>query len=367
MLSLRLAAAIALTVALLLALGPRVAKAEKLESFEVAGWVGGAYAEDDGRFSHCSLGATYNSDITLVFLMDDAGLYLMLGKPGWRLPLGEQYQLTLRVDQSWQRQLPGLVTGEAELTIPIGDDADALRSLKQGRFLGMDARHESFGFKLEGTMKALSLLERCVERRLYAGSLNPFGGPGEGPGEGTANPFGPVAPGAPEAPLDPDDWTYRDFALTPQKLKEFLVAASGGGSARVHRPGANDAYLDFVVEGIPGTYLEFPTDMREPDATLTFRLLAEAFADDCRARVGSGTLDATLVGGLDIVRGFHACSSPDRYVAVIALSESYLDSLLTMEASREGQAVAERLGRRFFSTLAAAAGSSYEGVSLLFE
>ena len=194
MLSLRLAALMALAAALLLALGPRVAKAETIERLEIAGWVGGAYAEDDGSFSHCSLAATYNSDITLVFMMDDAGLYLMLGKPGWQLPVGERYQLTLSVDSSWRQQVTGLVTGDAVLAIPLGQDPEALRRLKRGHLLDVDARHENFGFRLEGTMKALSLLERCVERRLYAGSLNPFGGPGERSDQGPSNPFGPRQP-----------------------------------------------------------------------------------------------------------------------------------------------------------------------------
>ncbi|WP_421707211.1 hypothetical protein [Algihabitans sp.] len=48
MLSLRLAVAMALTAALLLALGPRVAKADRLESLEIAGWVTAAHSSFEG-------------------------------------------------------------------------------------------------------------------------------------------------------------------------------------------------------------------------------------------------------------------------------------------------------------------------------
>lgn len=89
MLSLRLVALMALSAALLLVLGPRLAQAEQIECFEIVGWFGGVIADDDGRFSHCRLSAEYYSDITLGFMMSEAGLFLVLGKPVLQLPVGD--------------------------------------------------------------------------------------------------------------------------------------------------------------------------------------------------------------------------------------------------------------------------------------
>ena len=327
MLSLRLATLIALSAALLLALGPRLAQAEQIESFEIAGWSGGVIADDDGRFSHCRLSAEYYSDITLGFMM-----------------------------------------GEAGLVIPLGRDAEALRRLKQGHLLEVDARHDTFGFELTGTLKALSLLERCVQRRLYADSLNPFGGPSQ-PGRGdpvgggfASNPFGSETP---QASPDAEDWTYRDFVVTPHELRDFLTTASGGSEVHVVSPDAGDAVVNFDVEGIGGTYFELPTDEEEPDATMAFRIVADSLAKHCRGRVGSGTLDRARSDELDLVRGFFACDAPDGYIAMIAISESYLDSFLTLAAPRGRQSATEALGRKLFSALLGS--GSYEGVNLLLD
>lgn len=89
MLSLRLVALIALSAALLLVLWPRLAQAEQIERFEIVGWSGGVIADDDGRFSHCRLSAEYYSDITLGFMMSEAGPFVVLGKLGWHLPVGD--------------------------------------------------------------------------------------------------------------------------------------------------------------------------------------------------------------------------------------------------------------------------------------
>ena len=345
MLSLRLATLIALSAALLLALIPRVTKADisLLEEFEVAGWSGGAYAEDDGP-GYCSLSRQYDSDTTLGFILGEPALYLFLSRPDWRLPVGERYTLTLRVDQSWRRQLTGEVTGETILIIPLGRDVEALQSLKRGRFLEIDARHQSFDFELMGTSRALNRLERCVERLVDAGTANPFGGPAEPLGEHSGNqpenPFGQETLGAlPNS----DNWDRLGFRLSPVGLRLALMGLSGSMDVHIYPPEADASWVDIEVEGVAGRYMEVPNDWREPDAPRAFRKVVKAFAGACPREPDFGVLARDVVEENGFLRGFLACHEPDLYTEMIVWTEPYLAIVLGFGEPRSRQLEVEAI------------------------
>ncbi|MGP1255163.1 MAG: hypothetical protein ACTS10_12165 [Kiloniellales bacterium] len=366
MLSLRLAALMALSAALLLVLGPRVAKADisLLEEIGVAGWRGAAAAEDDG-LGFCSLGKQYDSGTTLGFVMGEPGLYLILSRPDWRLPIGERYTLTLRVDQSWQQQVTGEVTQDTVLVVSLGRDVEAVRNFKRGRFLEVDARYQSFDFELTGTSRALSLLERCVERLAYAGSADPFGDSTEplsatNPFTGSADPFRERSNHDPENPFGQetpralpfsDNWDRPGLRLSPEGLTFVLMALSGSTDVHVHQPEADVGSMQFEVDGVEGTYKEVPNDWRAADAPRVFREFIKALADVCPIEAGHGTLARDLVGQKDFVRGFLACDAPDLYMDVIVWSEPRLAIFLTFGEPRSRQSELEAVSEGIYRML----------------
>jgi hypothetical protein len=225
--------------------------------------------------------------------------------------------------------------------------------------LQIEAAHDSFGFQLEGTKRAITLLERCLERHRYAGSLNPFGGSGPEP-QAPANPFAE----RPERPQD-ETWSLRDFAVSRGALRDFLVTATGGSRVELAASDAGDAYIDFAVEGIPGTYFEIPTDQRTPAAPQAFHVLTGYLAPDCRGEPTAEAIEGVENSKLQIVRGIYACELPVVYHAIVVVSEAGLDSFLVLEAPAGRRGAVEALGRKLYTALAGR-GDSFQGVSLRY-
>ena len=368
MLSLRLAALIALGAALLLALGPRVAKADTslrfLGKIAVAGWTGAAVTKDDG-FGSCNLSRQYDSGTTLGFVMGEPGLYLFLSRPDWRLPVREHSAVTLRVNQSWRRQLTGQVAKETTLMVFLGRDAETLRKFKRVRLLEIDSRYQSFRFELTGTSQALNLLERCVEWLVGAGSANPFGDSTEpfsatNPFAGSVDPFrehsnddpeNSFGPETPRASPNSDIGDRAGFGLSPGGLSFVLMALSGSTDVHVYPPEADVSSIQFEVDGVGGTYKEVPNDWRAADAPRVFREFIKALADVCPIEAGHGTLARDLVGQKDLVRGFLACDAPDLYMEVIVWSEPRLAIFLTFGEPSSRQSEVKAASGGIYKTL----------------
>ena len=88
-----------LTISLLLFV-PLTALSKPIsDRFFVGKWAGNAYANSEGRFTHCSITAIYESGTTLGFsISSDYELLIGLGKKGWELTTGLEYTVALDVD-----------------------------------------------------------------------------------------------------------------------------------------------------------------------------------------------------------------------------------------------------------------------------
>jgi hypothetical protein len=191
----RLLAAAALAACLAIpATAPVRADDGLLWSLSVGGWDGGAYRSDNGQFTHCSLAATYNSDITLLFVIDvEYQLKVGLAKDGWRMQEDSIYQVGIDIDGRSHGRHDAKALSHDVLLISLGNDATLYDHLRRGRELTVAAARENMYFELEGTARALPELLDCVNRAnswTSAGS-NPFGEPSETP---TANPFDDTTP-----------------------------------------------------------------------------------------------------------------------------------------------------------------------------
>jgi hypothetical protein len=135
--------------------------AKELGRIEVAGWTGGAYDDDAGAFSHCSVNSAYDNGIRLYLqLYADGDFVLGLSKDGWSLGDGVTYTVEVAVDGGHRRQARADAYGDA-IFVDLDRDAAFYRAVQKGRMLTVTAAREAFSFDLSGTNAALNQLAAC--------------------------------------------------------------------------------------------------------------------------------------------------------------------------------------------------------------
>jgi hypothetical protein len=154
--------------------------ADQLTSFNVGIWSGGAYSDGDGSktFSYCAGSATYNSGITVVFVVDKAFEWgIGFFDPAWNLTSGNSYPIAFAIDSSSPILGNATAITTNEVLMPLAPTVALFKAFMHGALLKVSASAGSFEFKLTNTVEFLPALLACTE--VYAGkaptSANPFG------------------------------------------------------------------------------------------------------------------------------------------------------------------------------------------------
>lgn len=151
-----------------------IASAEKMWEIESGQyWDGAAYSRDEGSFSHCLIGATYD-DTDLIFMRaKNGGFYYGLINPNWKLPKDEVYKVQVRIDQTSYGRVEGVAIASSLIRINGDHSPKIFEHLKTGSALRFIANRKTFSFNLKGSNAALAELDSCYDKAINGGE-NPF-------------------------------------------------------------------------------------------------------------------------------------------------------------------------------------------------
>ncbi len=200
---------------------------------EVGNWAGGAFAGASGGFGFCSVAATYNSGISVIFGLEPDNFFIGLIKDGWQLGKGTSYAIAMAVDGGTVRQMTASGDGDT-LWIEMGRDAAFYRAVQRGHMMTVQAARDSFQFELVGTSAALNKVAGCMVSFTGTSLIgDPLAKDTAGKaGKEADNPFGdtadagqPKSTGKPEAPKGTSDFFDPDEVLDLLDRADFPRAA----------------------------------------------------------------------------------------------------------------------------------------------
>lgn len=146
--------------------------------FEAGNWIGGAYADADGKFSYCYATVSYMNGQTLwLGLYPNDTLSILLSQPNVKFKPGQTFELWVMMEtglpmigkgEAWDESYGGITyTG-------IAATADFLTSGRYLRMLGMGIDD---GFDVDGIGPALVQAKDCLARQGGAGGKAPEAAP----------------------------------------------------------------------------------------------------------------------------------------------------------------------------------------------
>ena len=165
---------IAAVLALSAACPSDIALAGAKRDFVSGPWRGYAMFDDgEGRFRGCSAAIEGRDDPALVWThwYDREHLEIKVQNPPWTVRGGEDFRVTLSVDDAWRTDAPARVLAALDASRPVflsilGADVEALpEAAAGGRTLTVErAGERPLSFSLSGADRMLEGLERCHRR-----------------------------------------------------------------------------------------------------------------------------------------------------------------------------------------------------------
>ncbi len=153
---------------------PSLAFAETKRDFVSGPWSGYAmFDAGEGRFRGCSAAIEGRDDPVLLWTHwdDREHLEIKVRNPPWTVRAGEDFQVTLSVDDAWRTDAPARVLAAPGASRPVflsilGADVEALpEAAAGGRTLTVErAGERPLSFSLSGADRMLESLERCRRR-----------------------------------------------------------------------------------------------------------------------------------------------------------------------------------------------------------
>ncbi len=291
-----LAAAFAVFLAM-----PARAENQLIWTITAGDWTGGAYQSESGRFSHCSVSASYRSGTVLALTINaDYQFLIVLGNASWQLPTGSRYDVVLSIDGRNLGRYNGETFNNSYLSITLGNDADAYQRLRKGREMKVAAARQNLFFDLTGTAQALSTVLACVERaNSLASPSNPFAAPGQR--EASTNPFA-------------DNNT--SSASSEQELVQGLLLASGFSDIQFTDPdgtGFSEAGYTWIADDYAGALYVYDTPNADLDQVVN--TLLGGIATECTAGFASKPLPLEYIRRFRLKQFTAACrvSSVDQF------------------------------------------------------
>lgn len=172
-----ISAALVLAALSLAATGPAWAQGQPPAEFDIDidGWQGGAFpVPDTNEFSHCAIERTYDEDITLAFLMNDAGrMAVGIGRPDWALDAERKLPAQVAIDGGEPKLVTASPASDRLLILPIGDDQAMKTALQRGNEVSVTSELISHSFALIGTFKGINALTACVAKAIELAQSGP--------------------------------------------------------------------------------------------------------------------------------------------------------------------------------------------------
>lgn len=162
----RLLSAAGMSVFIVLAASQSPTLAQQPPEFTIQhrGWEGGAFANEEGQFSHCAVERTFENGVRMIVRTDTAlQTNLAFVNDDWTFEPDQRLVVQLSVDEDFRQQFPGVPVSEQVLVIPVGQNAELYRYLREGIELSVETPDETLTFPLTGTSVSLGTLRQCVQ------------------------------------------------------------------------------------------------------------------------------------------------------------------------------------------------------------
>jgi hypothetical protein len=133
-------------------------------SINVGNWKGGAYTNDQtGAFSHCVAGASYDSGIYFMVMIDQgAGWSLGFQHSKWSFSNNQTFPIALTFDGQSPFNVQGVAVGESLVRVPMPTDSALIAQFRKAKMMTAYTQGQLFQFKLDQTALLLPTLVNCV-------------------------------------------------------------------------------------------------------------------------------------------------------------------------------------------------------------
>lgn len=133
-------------------------------SINVGNWKGGAFTNDQtGAFSHCVGGASYDSGIYFMVMIDHAaGWSLGFQHPKWSFASNQSFPIALTFDGRSPVYVQGVAVGASLVRVPMPGDSALIAQFRKAKSMTAFAQGQLFQFNLDQTAVLLPTLANCV-------------------------------------------------------------------------------------------------------------------------------------------------------------------------------------------------------------
>lgn len=140
------------------------ANAEEIDRFQVENWIGGAYSDDSGGFSHCTISAEYRDGSTLMFSIAKTRTWAMgVYDTKLKVETGKAYPVTFAVDNFGKRRVDAQAIAPHQVLLALAEDDALFDEFRKGYRLTMVTGKRTWRFQLQGTADALTRLKECAD------------------------------------------------------------------------------------------------------------------------------------------------------------------------------------------------------------
>jgi hypothetical protein len=133
-------------------------------SINVGNWKGGAFTNDQtGAFTHCVAGASYDSGIYFMVMIDQAAAWsLGFQNPKWSFKTDDAFPIALTFDGQSPFNVQGVGVSENLMRVPMPTDSALIAQFRKAKVMTAFTHGHLFQFKLDSTAVLLPTLANCV-------------------------------------------------------------------------------------------------------------------------------------------------------------------------------------------------------------
>ena len=183
-------------------------------SIHVGNWIGGAFSDENGAFSHCAATATYANGIILVVGQNVSNTWLLsFASPGFKFNKGDTLPIDVTFDGQSQARL--FASANSDIMVTATLPPNVARTFQKSSLMVAQAGRSTVQFNLTSTGPLLASLAACVSKI-------------KAEGLGAASDFSKVAAAKPAAPPEAQG-DGQAQTKTPKSWSGtgFVISASG--------------------------------------------------------------------------------------------------------------------------------------------
>jgi hypothetical protein len=279
-------------------------------TINVGNWKGGAFTNDQtGAFSHCVGGASYDSGIYFMVMIDQAaGWSLGFQHPKWSLAAQQSFPIALTFDGQRPVYVQGVAVGESIVRVPMPADSALIAQFRKAKSMTAFTQGQLFQFNLDQTAALLPALANCVAVVKQQGIANA--------GDFSVRPAARPAPVAAAGSLKP---SAPPNASPDMQIEAIELASNFILKAALHNPRVLSRAETPVAMASTGAAwrseeaIGFVRIIPPSEGVKGLDVAASVVATDarnCKAKFASGRT-SELVDSEVVFRGFSSCDDSD--------------------------------------------------------